>query len=170
MKINIETANVELCRLALVEIDARLAQLAGEPLVLESCGYEYGDPPVGGATLSVDWAVTNKSYVEWYPTAEAARAALLALAREYGCRPREDGWYVDLTALNCDHSSAHVTRLPAWQAVYRDSGGGAHAGSKPLSKEAAEAYATERGGAAAGWSVEERTWDVPAYCREGGAS
>lgn len=99
------------------EIRAQLATLEGQLYVLSGKGLEiYRGPdkirdiPPGGALLDVSWAVSDQSYQEWYPTTEAAKAALLALARKEGCTPSDNGLYVDLTSPGCQPSSAWVTR------------------------------------------------------------
>lgn len=88
--------------------NGQLAEFAGVPLVIEQRGEHLNDIPAGGALLEVSWAVANQSYTEWYPSVEAAKAALLKLARSEGRAPAEDGMYVDLTASGCHSSSAWV--------------------------------------------------------------
>jgi hypothetical protein len=63
--------------------------------------------PAGGALLAVDWAVSDQSYLAWYPTRAAARAALAALAASEGRVP-ESPDYVDLTYDGCLPSTAEV--------------------------------------------------------------
>lgn len=61
--------------------------------------------------MGVYWAVSDQSVERWYPTEEAARAALQSLALSEGRVAREDGMYVDLTAYNYHTSYARVEVL-----------------------------------------------------------
>lgn len=62
--------------------------------------------PSTGALLRVDWAVSDRSYMDWYPTVEQARAALATLAAQYDRVAYND--YLDLTAPGGVDSSARV--------------------------------------------------------------
>jgi hypothetical protein len=67
--------------------------------------------PSGGAILHVRWAVGGYSYDEWYPTIQAANAALEILAAKNGRQVDRSnlGYSVDLTLSGCHSSSAWVT-------------------------------------------------------------
>ncbi len=108
-QIDISWLDVDGLRALLARIEGRLAELAGKPLVLRC---EYGpehDRPPGGAVLCTSWATYRHGHDrDWYPTADAARAALLALARREGRAPEPHGWSVDLTSPGCCESSAWI--------------------------------------------------------------
>lgn len=67
--------------------------------------------PDGGALLHVEWAVSDLSYVEWYPSTSQAVAALESLAVAHGRKiePGKAPPQVDLTAPGCHESAAWVT-------------------------------------------------------------
>lgn len=98
-------------RSEIANLKGELAALAGEGLEVWN-GLDGGvaDTPEGGATLTVEWAISDRSYMAWYPTTEAAKAALLKVAADNHCVPSDDGFYVDLTAQGCHSSKAYVTR------------------------------------------------------------
>jgi hypothetical protein len=89
------------------EIKGELVRRSGEGLLVEDRGGEWRcDTPAGGALLVVDWAVHERSYKKWYPSLEAAEAALISLI---GDTPLQDGkLYADLTAPGCNTSAAWV--------------------------------------------------------------
>lgn len=98
-------------RSEIANLKGELAALAGEGLEVWN-GLDGGvaDTPEGGATLTVEWAISDRSYTAWYPTTEAAKAALLKVAADNHCVPSDDGFYVGLTAQGCHSSKAYVTR------------------------------------------------------------
>lgn len=68
----------------------RLAELAGEGMLV-SDSHGNSDVPPGGAILHEDY--DGRDHVTWwYPTPEAARAALVLWARKQGAVPYADGW------------------------------------------------------------------------------
>jgi len=106
-------ATVESIRSQITELEGQLSTLAGEGLPIWSGrdgGIYFQDMPTGGATLTVEWAVSDHSYEDWYPTTEAAKAALLELARANFRAVNENGFEADLTAPGCHDSRAYVTR------------------------------------------------------------
>jgi hypothetical protein len=103
--------NVNDVRSEITKLESELAALAGEPLLIwDGRNGDVRDCPPGGARLYVSWAINDRSYEEWYPTTEAAKAALLKLAHANGRVPDDQGMHVDLTAPGCHSSSARVTR------------------------------------------------------------
>jgi hypothetical protein len=106
------TRTVEDIRANIAALEGELATLAGKPLQIwnREVGDLHDQPP-GGATLTCEWANSQYDSAEWFPTTEAAKAALLQLARQKGCVPDEDGFRVDLTHPGCHGSSAYVTRF-----------------------------------------------------------
>lgn len=101
----------EQIRTEISTLTAELATISGEPLrVWDGTLGDLADTPPGGALLHVSWAVSDHSYEEWYPNAEAAKAALLALALDNGTTPDADGWRVDLTSPGCHQRRAWVER------------------------------------------------------------
>lgn len=99
--------SVESIRAEIARLEGELASIRGEPLSIRSRGGDRDAPP-GGALLEVSWATEDHSYVEWYATMEAAKAALLMLSRREGRAPEVDGLSVDLTARGCLPSSARI--------------------------------------------------------------
>ena len=61
--------------------------------------------------LYVEMAVEDASYVEWYPSVDAAKAALAMVAGD--SRVERGGAYVDLTVAGCSRSEAWVETRPA---------------------------------------------------------
>ena len=103
---------VESLRGEIARLRGKIAALAGEGLpVWEATTGDIRDLPPGGATLSVEFAVEDQSYEDWYPNTRAAKAALFELARQHGRVPTTDGLNVDLTEPGCKPSRAYVTRL-----------------------------------------------------------
>lgn len=91
------------------QIDGRLAELAGEGLTITTeQGIELRNRPEGGASLFETWAAAGATAETWFRTKEAAQAALLALATQYGRAVDPGALYVDLTAPKCERSFAHV--------------------------------------------------------------
>jgi hypothetical protein len=87
------------------------ARRAGEPLEIYSRGVQHASPPAGGFCLHVRWAISDQSYVDWYPTLEAATAAIESLAKSEGrVVDHRDGHFpsVDLTVPGCISSDAWV--------------------------------------------------------------
>lgn len=106
------TRTAEQIREQISALEAELVTLSGEPLLIwTGRDGDVADCPEWGATLTVLWAVEDHSYCEWYPTTEAAKAALLRVARSNGTTPSEGGFSVDLTVPGCHSSRAYVTRL-----------------------------------------------------------
>lgn len=98
-------------RSKIAALEGELAAIEGKPLRLYDGHYgQVHDTPQGGAILHVQWAISDQSYEDWYPTTEAAKAALLRLARDCGTAPDATGFHVDLTAPGCHQSSAWVER------------------------------------------------------------
>jgi hypothetical protein len=98
------------------ELDALIvaarARRAGEPIEIYSRCVQHASPPAGGYCLHVRWAISDQSYVDWYPTLEAATAAIEALAKREGrvVDKREGYWpSVDLTCPGCHPSRAWIS-------------------------------------------------------------
>lgn len=67
-------------RAEITRLERELSRLSGEVITIwHGSGGESHDVPPGGALLTVEWAVSDQSYCEWYPTLEGAKAALLSL-------------------------------------------------------------------------------------------
>lgn len=100
------------------EIRAEIANLKGELASLSGTGLEIwngrdggvNECPDGGAVLSEVWALDEHSKDIWYPTAEAAKAALALLAEEHHSAVDGSGFNLDLTAYDSHDSRAYVTR------------------------------------------------------------
>jgi hypothetical protein len=94
------------------DIDAERHRRRGTPLRVWDRDGERPYPS-GGAILHVQWAVADHSYSDWYPTLEAANAALeiIAAGHERLVERRDRGYYVDLTLSGCHGSSAWVAAL-----------------------------------------------------------
>jgi hypothetical protein len=106
---------VDTIRAEIAALRGELAELSGEPIETWNGIADYiADPPPGGAFLDFriagDWVNSQYSYQKWYPSVEAAKAALLKLAQREGRVPDRDGFHVDLTAPGCQTSQAWVTR------------------------------------------------------------
>jgi hypothetical protein len=108
-----------LSSMSLDGLSALEAEIAGERARRAGTGIEIrngrdgdvADAPDGGAVLRVRWAVEEQSTDTWYPSSEAAEAALIALARAHGRVPsrNSDGRFaVDLTCNGCCTSNAWV--------------------------------------------------------------
>jgi hypothetical protein len=111
--------NFDLTKLTLDELSTLEASIAGErsrrsgePLEIYSRCVQHASPPAGGYCLHVRWAVEDQSYVDWYPTLEAATAAIEALAKSEGrVVDYREGYLpsVDLTVPGCHPSSAWIS-------------------------------------------------------------
>lgn len=86
------------------DISAERARRAGHPLNITSRDIDRPCPSYGWL-LDVTWAVSDLSYVDWYPTEDAARAALHQLAAGTAC---VEGDTVDLTSPGCHYSGASI--------------------------------------------------------------
>lgn len=97
-------------RAEVARLEGELSRLSGEPLVIWDERGRLTDLPEGGATIQ--WSPpAGTGFLKWYPTTDAARAALLAFAREHGCVPDADGWHVDISPETAQFSNdAWVTR------------------------------------------------------------
>lgn len=101
----------DLIRKEITALEAELHILSGEGFCTwDGMHGDLADIPPGGALLCARWAIEDRSYDVWYSTTEAAKAALLALAREHGAVPDQDGFHVDLTSPGCHTSRAWVQR------------------------------------------------------------
>lgn len=88
-----------------------LARVSGRGQLLWDREGTHTETPATGAVLVVDWAIADRSYGEWYPSVERARAALEQIATQHGRVVEGDtgrGLYVDLTAPGCHTSRAYV--------------------------------------------------------------
>lgn len=52
--------------------------------------------PSGGALLHVEWVTVGKEYVDWHPTVEGAKEALVKVADSHDWRIESDGLSVAL--------------------------------------------------------------------------
>ena len=95
-------------------IHARRAVLAGTGLTIwtQQDG-TVEDCPDYGAVLSCRWAHSDQDDDVWYPTVEAALAALDAIARGHGRLRAPGDVFVDLTSPGCHSSEAWVQNIPA---------------------------------------------------------
>lgn len=97
---------VEEIRAEISRLEADLSCLSGEPLDLE-----YHDLPEGGAILEYAPAVSEYGFQHWYPTLQAAKAALLKMARDSGTVPDSDGLHADMSPPAAQYSTrAWITR------------------------------------------------------------
>ncbi len=103
-----EMSTAEL-RSILAEINGELTRRAnGSIPIWDGRNGQVGVAPSGGALLEVEWAVKDQSYQDWYPSEDAALAALHILAASHGRVPVNG--QVDLTARGC-HASYAVVRV-----------------------------------------------------------
>lgn len=104
-------AKVDQIRKQLAYLEGELARLSGEPLVIYDQHGDAHDAPEGGAFLDYSPAIAEYGFRHWYPATEAAKAALLKMARESNCVPSKDGLHVDLSPAGAQYSTtAWVTR------------------------------------------------------------
>lgn len=89
-------SQVEAIRAEIAELRGQLSAIAGEGLLISSDAgsdwEDYNDQPAGGATLRERSPISGQNQLVWYPSVEAARAALLELCLIAGTVPSEDGW------------------------------------------------------------------------------
>ncbi len=103
--------NPQAIRAQLAALEGELARLSDEPILIWSSWHgDCADIPPGGALLTVSWAGPAESTTRWYPSLEAAKAALLLIARAEETAPDESGLNVDLTRHGCGSSRAYITR------------------------------------------------------------
>lgn len=127
------TRTTEQIRAEITALEAELSTLAGTPLLIwDGMSGDLHDVPIGGALLHVSWAVSDRSYQEWYPGVEQAKAALLALARANDCVPSLDGFHVDLTSPGCHSSSAYIERRAKPQVIAQRSAWNGKAGDEVI--------------------------------------
>lgn len=105
---------VEAIRAEISRLEGELSRLSGKPLIIYDQGgsyYENCDIPAGGALLTYSPAISEYGYQEWYPTLEAAKAALLKMGRENNTMPDATGLNLDLTPEAAQFSTcAYITR------------------------------------------------------------
>jgi hypothetical protein len=117
--------NFDLTKLTLDELSELEASIAGErsrrsgePLeIWNGREGQIATRPPGGFILKCSWAIEDQSYADWYPTEEAAIAALEALAKsERRVVTRREGYWpsVDLTAPGCYPSRAWISTDDPW--------------------------------------------------------
>lgn len=107
-----DALTVESIRRSISRLEGELSRLTGQPILIwHGAGADPIDIPPGGALLTVNCAISDQSYCEWYPSLESAKAALLSLARTNHCYPDETGLNVDLSPDGAQfHSGAYITR------------------------------------------------------------
>jgi hypothetical protein len=104
----LSVADAEELRMLRVAIDGELARRAGTGLVVTEGGRYVADVPPGGAMLHVSWCTSDGPDETWFPSVDAARAALVRLADESHRAVSVVGLSVDLTPQGCVESSACV--------------------------------------------------------------
>lgn len=108
---NLENITIEQLSELETAIDAERARRAGSGLAIRTdAGEEVRDPPPGGALLTMYFCTDRSESIDWYPTVDAAMAALSRLARAHG--RKVDGHFVDLTVPGCYQSYARVDAWP----------------------------------------------------------
>jgi hypothetical protein len=109
-------AQTNLSTLSLEELGRLDAAIAGElaaradrSLTIRTSDGEYvQSPPAGGALLHIYFCTDPTASIDWYPSVNAARAALAALGK---ARHRAvDGDYLDLTVAGCHPSYAKIVQ------------------------------------------------------------
>lgn len=102
---------VDQIRAEISRLEAELATISGDPLIIWEHGETFHDIPPGGALLTYAPALSEYGYEHWYPTIEAAKAALLKLARENNAAVDKTGLNLDLTPEAAQFSTiAYITR------------------------------------------------------------
>lgn len=91
-------------------IKGRITEMSEDSLVIwTGDDGDVADCPKGGVILRQRWAAGGRHDMdEWYPSLQAAKAALLDLAKANGRTPSPNGCYVDLTREGCHSSGAWI--------------------------------------------------------------